>query len=231
MKILRFIIIQILIFLSFVCYGQNKHLTIGFNDIGICFGNSNTNSGLRFNLRDKNVNKINGINFTGVSKSTITNGLTLGLIANYDSISNGILINGLVGESHKTNGIVISGLGHVSTKFNGVGIGGLAIAGDTLNGLFISPIGITYWNTEKIEIIRGVAIGLIIGSYTRKMNGLSLSIFNNECDTLNGVAISAYNRTKDLRGIQFGFWNVAENNKIFKKMPILNFNFRKKPSR
>lgn len=127
-----------------------------------------TNPGLRFNLRDKNVNKINGINLTGVSKSTTTNGLTFGLIANYDSISNGILINGLVGETHRTNGIVISGLGHVATKFNGVGIGGLAMAGDTLNGLFASPIGITYWNTEKIEIIKGVTIGLIIGSYSKK---------------------------------------------------------------
>jgi len=212
-------------------YGQNNHLTIGINDVGVCFGNSMKNSGLRFNLRDKNVNKINGINLTGVSKSTITNGLTFGLIANYDSICNGIIINGLVGETHRTNGIVISGLGHVATKFNGVGIGGLAIASDTLNGLFISPIGITYWNTEKIEIIKGVAIGLIIGSYTKKMNGLALGIFNNVSDTLNGVAISAFNRTKDLHGMQFGLWNVAENNQIFKKMPVMNFNFRKKPCR
>jgi len=231
MKRLRFIIIKFLIFLSIVSYGQNKHLTIGFNDIGICFGNSKTNSGLRFNLRDKNVNQINGINLTGVSKSKITNGLSFGLIANYDSICNGILLNGLIGESDQANGIVISGLGYVSTKFNGLGIGGLAIAGDTLNGLFISPIGITYWNTERIEIIRGVAIGLILGSKTKKMNGLSISIFNNDCDILNGVAISAYNRSKELHGIQFGLWNVAENNKFFKKMPILNFNLKKKPCR
>lgn len=231
MKILRFFILQFSILLSIISYGQNKHFTIGYNDIGICFGNSDINSGLRFNLRDKNVNQINGINLTGISKSKIANGLTFGLIANYDSISNGILINGLVGESYKANGIIISGLGHVANKFNGIGIGGLAIAGDTLNGIFLSPIGVTYWNTQKIQLINGIAIGLIIGSNTEKMNGISLSLFNNVCDTLNGVAISAINRTKELHGIQFGLWNVAENNRILKRMPILNFNFRRKPSR
>ncbi len=89
----------------------------------------------------------------------------------------------------------------------------------------------TYWNTEKIQLVNGIAIGLIIGSDTKKMNGISLSLFNNFCDTLNGVAISMINRTKELHGIQFGIWNVAENNRIFKRMPILNFNFRRKPSR
>ena len=228
---MRLILLKILILSSIISYGQNKHLTIGLKDKGISFGNSKTNYGLRFNIRDRNVNKLWGINISGISESKITNGLTFGLIANYDSISNGILINGLVGESYITNGIVISGLGHVANKFNGIGIGGLAIAGDTLNGLFISPIGVTYWNTEKIKLVNGIAIGLIIGSNTEKMNGISLSLFNNVCDTLNGVAISAINRTKELHGIQFGLWNVAENNRIFKRLPILNFNFRRKLSR
>ena len=137
----------------------------------------------------------------------------------------------MVGETYIVNGIVLSGFGHVSNKINGIGIGGLEIAGDTLNGVFLSAIGVTYWNSQKIKIINGMAIGLIIGSNTEKMNGVSLSLFNNVCDTLNGVAISAMNRTEELYGIQIGLWNIAKNNRIFKRMPILNFNFRSKPRR
>jgi hypothetical protein len=228
---MKIIIIKILLVLSIVAYGQNKHMTIGLKENGICFGNSKTNSGLRFNYKDQNVNNLNGVNLAVVSKSKVSNGITFGLVANRDSISNGVLINGLVGNSYKINGIVISGIGQGANKINGVGIGGLAIVGDTLNGLFISPIGMTYWNTEQIKLVNGLAFGLIIGSNTKKMNGLSLSLFNNNCDTLNGVAISMINKTKELHGIQLGLWNVAANNRIFKRMPILNFNFRKMPSR
>jgi len=232
MKILRFILTQFLVLLSFVSYGQNKHLTIGSKDIGICFGNSEKNSGMRFNFRDRNVYQINGINITGISKSRITNGLTFGLIANYDSISNGILLNGLVGQSYKANGIIISGLGHVSSELNGIGIGGLAIAGDNLNGLFISPIGVTYWNSEKIEKINGVTFGIIFGAVAKKLNGLSISIFQNYIDTTNGVMIAALNKSENLHGFQFGILNYAGNNrKIFQWLPIMNCNLRRKPSR
>lgn len=154
----------LLILLSFVSYGQNKHVNIGCNDIGLCIGNSETHSGIRLNFIDKNVNQINGINLTCVSEATTTNGLTIGLIANQDAICNGILINGLMGETLTVNGIVLSGLGHVSSDLNGIGIGGLAIAGSNLNGLFLSPIGVTYWSTDQIDVVNGVAIGLIIGS-------------------------------------------------------------------
>jgi hypothetical protein len=102
MKRLSFTVFQFLIVVSIISYAQNKHLTIGHENIGICFGNSKTNSVLRFSIRDKNVNEI------------------------------------------------------------------------------------------------------------------------------NGVAISAINRTRYLHGIQFGLWNVADNNKIFKKMPLLNFNLEKR---
>ena len=217
-------------FFSIVSYGQNKHLTIGFKNIGICFGNSEKNSGLRFNFRDRNVNQINGINITGVSESKMANGLTVGLIANYDSIINGIVLNGLVGESYITNGIAVSGLGYVSYKFNGIGIGGLAIAGETLNGLFFSPIGVTYWNSEKIELINGVTVGIIYGAVAKKLNGVSIGMFENFTDTTNGVMIAALNKTEKLYGFQFGILNYAGNNrKLFRWMPIMNFNLRRKP--
>lgn len=228
MKKLKLLLLHFFVLLSLFNYGQNGHINIGYKNKGICIGNSKFHSGLRLNLRDNNVQQINGLNITGVSKAKIANGFTFGLIANYDSLVNGVQINGLVGESSAVNGIVVSGLGYVANKINGVGLAGLAIAGDTLNGLFFSGIGVSYWNSEKIKRINGVSMGLLIGSMAGKMNGVSISIFNNVCDTLNGLAVSAVNRTKVLHGIQFGIWNVAENNRIFRKAPIMNFNFRKR---
>lgn len=102
------------------------------------------------------------------------------------------------------------------------------MVGDTMNDFFISLFGMTYWNTEVIKRINGIAIGLVIGSNTEKMNGLTLSLFNNVSDTLNGVAIAVLNSTKELHGVQIGLWNVAENNRFFKKMPFMNVNFRKR---
>ncbi len=228
---LKLLFIQILVFVSVVSYGQNKHFTIGLSDYGICFGNSKTHSGLRFNIRDKNVGQINGLNLAGITKSTKTNGLSVGLLASSDSIINGLLINGIMGETSLINGMVISGLGQFSCNINGVGIGGLSIAGDTLNGLFLSPFGITYWNDELIDIINGLTMGIFIGSNANIMNGVTVSLLNNRSNTLNGVAIGAFNRTKNLYGVQFGLWNVVENNRIFKRMPIMNLNFRRPSNR
>ena len=208
--------------------GQNKHLSIGANEAGICFGNSMNYSGIRLNWIDKNVFRVNGINFGLVTRAKKSNGFSFGLVANHDSIINGIAINGLVSESNQINGVLICGLAGYSQKINGLGIGGFGIVGDTMNGVFVGVLGSSYWNTEVIKVINGCVIGLAIGSNTNKMNGVTLSLFNNVSDTLNGVAVALLNHTKELHGIQLGLWNVAENNRILKKMPLLNINFRRK---
>jgi len=222
-------------------FGQNRHFTIGYNDNGLTFGNSAKTNGIRINFLDKNVDMVNGLNLAAISKSRVSNGFTLGLLWIESSICNGIVINGLLGESKKINGIFISGLGGAASKINGLGIGGLAVVGDTLNGLFISSFGAAYMSTERIKLINGVTVGGFIGASTEKLNGLSISVFNNWIDELNGlsigminvigeqkgISIGIFNRAEKLRGVQIGIWNVAKNNKFFKYMPIINFNFRK----
>ena len=231
----------LLIIIPILIFGQNRHLTIGIKDNGICFGNSIRNNGVRFNLLDKNVEIVNGLNVAVSSKSKISNGLNLGLIWNENSICNGIVLNGLAGESEKANGIVISGLAYGTNKINGLGIGGLSIVADTLNGLCMSLFGIAYWNGQTVKLINGVAVGGFVGSATEKFNGVSISVFGNgigelngvsigmmnEIDELKGMTIGVVNRSKNTRGVQIGIWNISENNKIFKQMPIINFNFRK----
>ncbi len=200
-------------------FGQNKSFTIGLNDNGLSFGNSENTNGLRFNLWDNDdVNRINGLNFSIFSKARISNGLTFGLLSVDESICNGIAINGFFGGSNKANGIIISGGGYATDQFNGLGIGGLGLAGERMNGLFISPMTIGYWSDEKVKLINGVAIGTFSVS-VGKINGLSISVVQNYNDEQNGVSIGIVNKSKKLHGIQLGIWNIAENNKIFKRFP------------
>ena len=158
--------------------------------------------------------RTNGIKISFHSVSKETNGLNIALWGIDDSTSNGLTL----------------AFGAGATKFNGIGIAALGISGSHLNGVFISIIGTSTWSTELVERVNGVSIGVIIGVQTYELNGLAIGI-NNYAEEQNGVMIGIFNASKELHGIQFGLWNVAENNRIFKRMPLVNFNFRKKASR
>ncbi len=110
-----------------------------------------------------------------------------------------------------------------------------------MNGLFINLIGTTkVFNGDLRKVINGVSIGMLQDA--EMFNGLSVA-FQNRTDTMRGVCIGfvyngssiakgiqigMHNNTKEIVGIQLGFWNVIENNRYFKKMPIINFHFKKR---
>ncbi len=109
---------------------------------GLSFGNSTRFDGIRFNLVDKDIEKINGINFNvwGIkddSRQTGTvNGISIGIPAamgtNY---RNGINI-GIFGAGARQdmNGINIGGLGvGAGNNLKGINIG-LVLAGNDLTG-------------------------------------------------------------------------------------------------
>lgn len=225
---MKIYLVLLFAFATSLTFGQNKHLNLGYKGNGLCFGNSKTYNGIRFNLLDNNVDLINGINAALISRyhksngikiafhsvSGNTNGINLAIWGLDDSISNGITI--------------ATGAGGI--KIDGLGLAGLSIAADTMNGFFFSLIGTTKWSTDLIEKVSGISIGIIFGVESKKLNGLAIGI-NNLTEIQNGVVIGIFNNTKELHGFQFGLWNVAENNRICKRMPILNFNFRKKARR
>jgi hypothetical protein len=225
--------IQILVCILIIntSFGQQKNFSLGTTKAGLGFGNFKTYSGVRLFLFDDNFKVSNGLSFGLFSEGTNSNGFSFTLLQNLDYRFNGININLLGGENQIANGLTISGLGQVCNKFNGVGFGGLAFCGDTLSGILISPIGMTWWNNNRIQQINGLTIGGIFGANCKELNGLSIGLFNNNIDTLHGVSIAISNRSKHLTGIQIGLWNVAENNRIFKRMPFINFNFRRKTRR
>ena len=193
-------------------HSQNNNLCIGYKNNGLCFGNPKILNGLNINFFDKNIHAINGCHIALGCSTTITNGISLGFIGVNSKYLNGLAIGGI-------------GIG-TESKFNGFGIAGISIFSDTLTGVFISLYGNTKWNHSLINEMNGLAIGGLVGISCETINGVAIGVINYSINQ-NGLTIGIINSTENLRGIQFGLWNVALNKKHFKKMPLINFCFKK----
>lgn len=82
------LLILFIVFNSSLSLGQNKFLDLGVKNNGISIGNSAIYNGLRLNLWDKNVSKINGVNLAGMSRDSILNGIAIGILSHQSAISN-----------------------------------------------------------------------------------------------------------------------------------------------
>lgn len=118
---------------------------------GIGFGNLSKFTGIRFNFKDRNVERINGINVTiwqtkdDSDQTGTVNGLSLGLpMSMGHATQNGINL-GLFGvaSTENLNGINIGGLGAgAGQSMNGFNFGGLGIGtGQDLKGINIGVLG------------------------------------------------------------------------------------------
>ena len=223
---MRSILIIILALFSSSLFGQNKYLSLGTVENGICFSQAINYNGIRINLSDRNNFGKNDLSFSGFSARNHMNGISFAFLISGDSVSNGLKIGGVVARANKHNGLAIGGLGLTCNKLNGVGISGWNVSGDTLNGLFIGAFGVASFH-GTIRVINGFAIGL--GVVAGTMDGVSVALFSNIFDKQEGVAVSAINLAKELHGFQFGLINCALNNrKFFRWTPLFNFNLRKK---
>lgn len=229
---MRITLTILFLFLTTILFGQNRHLSFGLKGNGICFGNSSAYNGIRLNLWDKNVNCINGLNISGLSRSRKLNGFSIGIVASLDTISNGLKIGGLATYAKRHNGIVLSGLFLTGEKYNGIGLAGLSPFADTLNGLFVGLWGVTPWSRyDTIKVINGIAIGGL-GVSSSKINGFAMAFLLNSFDKQNGISIALLNETNELHGFQFGLLNHARNNRrLFRWTPLININLRKNASR
>jgi len=143
-----------------------RGLTVPARTWGICFGNSPSFTGLRFNFIDRNIQTINGINLTlwkppDKLVSGTVNGFSLGLIP-YANHLNGIQI-GLLGAGAKENitGITIGLIGAGSGRdMKGINIGGLGVgAGQNLIGLNIGLLGVGAGENVTGITIAGLGAG------------------------------------------------------------------------
>ncbi len=147
---------------------------------GISFGNSTRFDGIRFNLTDKDIEKINGINFNvwgakDDSRQTGTvNGISIGIPA-------------AMGTNNR-NGINIGIFGAgARLDMNGINIGGLGVgAGNNLKGINIGGLGAGAGNDVK-----GITIGLLGAGAGNDMIGLNVG----------GLGVGAGG---DIVGLSFG---------------------------
>jgi len=184
--------------------------------------------------------KVNGLNLSVQSNVQFMNGINLGICFNLDSNCNGISIGGLasansgtlngisiagiIGSSNKLNGLMVVPIAGV-TKMNGVAINIFRIFPDTMNGFFVSFCG----DFSKEDAGEGNAKGCfvnLIWTRVHALSGLNISCIA-KIIQLKGVSISAINYSEHLHGVQFGLWNVAKNKRHLKRLPIVNFNFRR----
>lgn len=169
LKVMFHKILLPVLFLSFAFNSFSQGVGIPSKKAGIGFGNSPIFNGLRFNFRDKNVEKINGINVSvwqpknEQDQTGTVNGISFGLpLAMGTENRNGIGI-GIFGVGAKNNlsGIHIGGLGiGAGGDVKGLNIGGLGIgSGGDLKGINIGGLGAGSGGTVSGINIGGLGIG------------------------------------------------------------------------
>jgi len=142
-----FVYLMLLIFMfvqvNFI-YGQS--LDVPVKGYGISFGNSKRFAGLRFNFRDRRVDRIDGMNITlwkaDENENAIIRGISLGIIPEAGDMGYLQLGFGVVAD-YQLSGISIGILGAGSGgDMDGINIGGLgAGAGGSITGINIGGLG------------------------------------------------------------------------------------------
>jgi hypothetical protein len=210
-------------------YAQKRYLSLGTRTAGICFGNSPNYNGIRFGLWDEDAGSINGLNVSALTSARKFNGLNIGLLGSGSATINGVAVNILGVGAEYSRGVMIGGMFNLLNCHSGVAVG-MTLQADTLNGLGVG-MGIgnsAFGNPSKGVVLNGIGVA-VLGCEVAVLNGLAASLVTNLIQVQHGVSIAAYNKTQELHGVQFGLLNYAGNNrKLFRWMPLVNFNFRKR---
>ncbi len=134
----------------------------------IGFGNSPVFTGLRFNFKDQDVEKITGVSFTiwqpkDDSGGGVVNGISIGApLAGGAAQRNGLNL-GLAGISAngQLNGINLGGFGAgAGESANGINIGGIGVgAGNNLSGINLAAIGAGSGQNVSGFTFAGIGVG------------------------------------------------------------------------
>lgn len=215
-----------LLLMQNIC-AQNSSLKLGVGHSGILFGNNLQHNGIRFSLKDTNHAWVNGTHGSFITENQQANGIVLSLLLSGVRLVNGIQ-TGLITGGDKVNGISIAPIAAFHGKINGLALSGLATYFDTTNGVQLNVLGTTPIDFMSSKVINGLGIG---GLYFNcvNVNGVLVSSLLCYAEQVNGVSISCVNVAEELHGVQIGLLNYAANNKKpFKKLPFINFHFRRK---
>jgi hypothetical protein len=206
-----------------------RALTVPSRTWGICFGNSPSFTGLRFNFIDRNIQTINGINLTlwkppdKLVTGTV-NGFSLGLIP-YANHLNGVQI-GLLGAGAKENitGITIGLIGAGSGRdMKGINIGGLGVgAGQNLIGLNIGLLGV-----GAGENVTGITIAGLGAGAGEKLTGLTICGLAVGAPMIKGITIAGFGLGgKSISGLSIALGTVqVKDDGIISGLSISAFNY------
>src|SRR5439155_334579 len=201
------------------------HIGLTIHDYGVSLGNAPRVNGVRLNVQDAELDRVNGINVTlwkpREPLSGTINGLQLGLLPGSEQV-NGIALGlgGVVAE-RQLRWISVGGLGGLAVvttgRITGAGIAGLAVVA---NGA-ITGLSVAGYRVDSPRVTGVNVAGLYLN--TREFSGMSLSAYNRVRGLQRGVTIGIYNSAYVLKGIQVGVLNRAKNNRgIFRILPVLN---------
>jgi hypothetical protein len=212
---------------------NGKALNFPFKRYGISIGNSYEFNGIRINLVDKNVKRINGLNVTfwfknHQKKISALNGINVGVFpygGSMQPINLGILgvatepknLNGLsfgglfvIGAGGNINGLSLSGINTGAegkeSKISGIAISGLSIwAGKSINGLAIGGLGV--WSLGDIN---GISSSLAYLSGKQNFRGIGATLGYLEAKTSKGLTFAGYTKTTQMYGLSIALFNRAE---------------------
>jgi hypothetical protein len=212
---------------------NGKALNFPFKKYGISIGNSYEFTGVRINLIDIKVKRINGLNVTFWLKnhqnnSSTLNGINAGVFPYGGSMQlinlgilgvgtepnnlNGLSLGGLlvIGAGGNINGLSVSGINTGAegkeSKISGIAISGLSIwAGKAINGLAIGGLGV--WCVGDIN---GITSSLAYLSAKKNFKGLGVSLGYLKAETFKGLAFAGYAKTNQMYGLSIALFNRAE---------------------
>jgi len=209
-----------------------KAVNIPLKKYGISFGNSSEFNGIRLNLADKDIKRINGLNVTFWARKlkywsdnvqmqkSLVNGISTGIIptcGTMNGINSGLLrvvamkeMNGLslsvlnLSSKGNINGVSFSGLITQCDVLSGFAVSGLAAAGTGgINGLAIGGVTVSSDRSD----INGVAATLGVLYCGNDFYGLGISGIYLRSENFRGVSIAAYSDSYKMFGLSVALFN------------------------
>lgn len=200
--------------------GRSGHFHIGLtvHDYGISLGNAPRVTGIRINVQDAGLERVNGINVTlWKPRDPITgtiNGIQVGIAPGSEAV-NGIAVGvaGVVTE-RRARWVTVGGLGAVANgSIEGIAIGGLGtVANRDIRGIAVAGLG-----TVANRSITGIAIAGLGTVANRDVVGLAAAGLGTVANrNITGVGVAGLGLVANgaLRGIGIGGLGTVANGSI-----------------
>lgn len=187
-------------------HAQARSVDLTVNDVGLSIGDSRRVTGLRLNYRDRNLERVNGVNATlwmpYEDMRGVVHGIALGLPATgarrIEGIAAGIVGIG-AGESIRGLGVGGIGLG-VGEDFRGIGIGGIGLGvGQDMRGAALGGIGMGIGGDLRGLAIGGIGVGVGQNASGVLLGGIGAGVGGNMTGlSIGGIGVGAGGNVKGL---------------------------------